>query len=90
MTGVRHPYKAHISTIAGVDIALWDLAGKILGLPVYRLVGSPCGADGESVSCSLISSREMIGKRYGNVECEITRWISKNAHGGSPRRRYRI
>jgi L-alanine-DL-glutamate epimerase-like enolase superfamily enzyme len=26
---------------AAVDIALWDLAGKLLGEPVYRLLGSP-------------------------------------------------
>jgi D-galactarolactone cycloisomerase len=28
-----------MAAIAGIDIALWDLAGKALGLPVYRLLG---------------------------------------------------
>ena len=28
-----------ISAISAIDIALWDLAGKAAGLPVYRLLG---------------------------------------------------
>ena len=36
MHGMGGPY---LSAMSGIDIALWDLAGKALGLPVYRLLG---------------------------------------------------
>jgi L-alanine-DL-glutamate epimerase-like enolase superfamily enzyme len=32
---------AHIPTISGIDMALWDLAGKIIGAPVSTLLGGP-------------------------------------------------
>ncbi|CAM3777863.1 mandelate racemase/muconate lactonizing enzyme family protein [Rahnella bruchi] len=38
----------HIDAIAAVDIALWDLKGKILQLPVYQLLG---GAYRETIPC---------------------------------------
>jgi L-alanine-DL-glutamate epimerase-like enolase superfamily enzyme len=41
MTSLMHTYIAHIPTISGIDIALWDLAGKITGLPVSTLLGGP-------------------------------------------------
>ena len=41
MTTLMHTYMAHIPTISGIDIALWDLAGKITGLPVSALLGGP-------------------------------------------------
>jgi galactonate dehydratase len=30
------------AVLAGVEAALWDLKGKILGLPVYELLGGRC------------------------------------------------
>jgi L-alanine-DL-glutamate epimerase-like enolase superfamily enzyme len=41
MTSLMHTYMAHIPTISGIDIALWDLAGKIVGAPVATLLGGP-------------------------------------------------
>lgn len=38
MMNRMHTYRAHIPTVSGVDIALWDLAGKILGRPVCELL----------------------------------------------------
>jgi len=41
MTGVIHPFRPSIPFISGIDIALWDVAGKILELPIYKLMGGP-------------------------------------------------
>jgi L-alanine-DL-glutamate epimerase-like enolase superfamily enzyme len=39
MSSLMYNYVANIPTVSGIDIALWDLAGKITGLPVSVLLG---------------------------------------------------
>jgi galactonate dehydratase len=36
---------ATCQAISGIDIALWDIRGKVLGLPIYDLLGGPVRED---------------------------------------------
>jgi L-alanine-DL-glutamate epimerase-like enolase superfamily enzyme len=41
MSTLMHTYMARIPALSGIDMALWDLAGRLTGLPVYKLLGGP-------------------------------------------------
>jgi L-alanine-DL-glutamate epimerase-like enolase superfamily enzyme len=41
LSTIQYSFIANIPTVSGIDIALWDLAGKILSMPIYRLLGGP-------------------------------------------------
>lgn len=71
--------------MSGIDIALWDLKGKILNLPLYQLLG---GAQRESIDCYASSLRfrtldytrqdakELISEGYRGLKVKI----GKDAH----------
>ncbi len=45
MAATQYSFMANIPTVSGIDIALWDLAGKITGYPIYKLLGGPFRRD---------------------------------------------
>ncbi len=71
-----------MEAIAGVDIALWDLAGKVLDRPVCELLGGPfrtslpayaSGVPGVTVSERVTSVNRFIDDGYTTIKASIGR-----------------
>jgi galactonate dehydratase len=65
MTEMHYPLPAPVGTISGIDIALWDLAGKILDQPVYKLLGGPF-RDG----CPMYSHGSYLKNMHDPASCK--------------------
>lgn len=68
------------SAISGIDMALWDIKGKLAGMPVWQLLGGRVRTDVEAYTHA--SGRDLtelsehveqcISAGYRNVRCQIT------------------
>ncbi len=73
----------HTSAMSGIDMALWDIAGKATGVPVFRLLG---GKVREQVRCYIRYGPEFAGVDR-DTAARVTRELGFDAfkHGfGTP------
>jgi len=79
------------NAISGVDMALWDIKGKLAGMPCYALWGGKCRpgawaychADGktpEEVAAHAVRLRERYGLRF--IRCQIGGYSGLDGAGG--------
>jgi len=77
MTAPQNPMRISMGVISGIDIALWDLASKILDEPIYKLLGGPF-RDG----CPMYSHTSGLKDMMDPASCkEWTEWFRKQPEG---------
>lgn len=77
-----HSTGYQLEAIAGVDIALWDLVGKLSGQPIYRLLGGPfrtelpayaSGVPGSTIDERVASAERFLAEGYSAIKMSIGR-----------------
>ena len=80
------PLGSLMPAISGVDIALWDLLGKALGVPIYRLLGGKRRDRIQFYASSLRRDLTVDDEVRRAEEMVAAGWTSYKLHGGVPGR----
>ena len=75
------------NAIGGVDMALWDIAGKRADMPLYQLLGGACRdrvelyrhADGSTIPAVVERARKLVREGHRYVRCQFGGYGSAGA-----------
>jgi mannonate dehydratase len=76
------------NAISGVDMALWDIKGKMAGMPVYQLLGGKSReaaavyvhADGTTIPEVIDNARVLIASGYRHIRLQLGLYGGKHAN----------
>ncbi|MGI9390109.1 MAG: mandelate racemase/muconate lactonizing enzyme family protein [Boseongicola sp.] len=59
-----------MQALSGVDIALWDIAGKVAGLPIHKLIGGAHRTEVKAYGYGMMLKRESLANHIARFEDE--------------------
>jgi mannonate dehydratase len=81
------------NAVSGVDMALWDIKGKMAGMPLYELLGGKCReaaiaythADGATVEETIESAQGLKARGFRNIRLQCGGYGGKGHNLHSPK-----